>query len=130
MNADPSPKHHSRLRPLTRTGVRQLIKTHHPVDDPIDRPRLLAERFGELGPIALTFLDGLLAKQIQGKLQAQQLLALIGQYQRDDMGAAFDRVVRFGAFSLAAKRVPERSANKRGDRSGAQASGANLQPGR
>jgi hypothetical protein len=44
--------------------VRQLIKTHHPVDDPIDRTRLLRERFGELGPVALQFLDGLLAKQI------------------------------------------------------------------
>src|SRR5271166_2925959 len=74
------------LVPRTQTGVRQLIKTHHPVDDPVDRTRLLRERFGELGPVALQFLDGLLAKQIQGKLQAQQLLALIAQYQRDDVG--------------------------------------------
>lgn len=92
------------LVPRTQTGVRQLIKTHHPVDDPIDRTRLLRERFGELGPVALQFLDGLLAKQVQGKLQAQQLLALIAQYQRDDVGAAFERAVRFGAFSLAAIR--------------------------
>ena len=48
--------------------------------------------------------SGLLAKQIQGKLQAQQLLALIAQYQRDDVRAAFERAVRFGAFSLAAIR--------------------------
>src|SRR5271167_97592 len=92
------------LVPRTQTGVRQLLKAHHPVDDPIDRTRLLRERFGELGPIALQFLDGLLAKQAQGKLQAQQLLALIAHYQRDDVCAAFERAVRFGAFSLAAVR--------------------------
>ena len=92
------------LVPRTQTGVRQRIKIHHPVDDPIDRTRLLRERFGELGPVALQFLDGLLAKQTQGKLQAQQLLALIAQYQRDDVGAAFERAVRFGAFTLAAIR--------------------------
>jgi transposase len=92
------------LAPRTQTGVRQLLKAHHPVDDPIDRTRLLRERFGELGPVALQFLDGLLAKQIQGKLQAQQLLALIAHYQRDDVCAAFERAVRFGAFSLAAVR--------------------------
>ena len=92
------------LAPRIQTGVRQLIKAHHPVDDPIDRTRLLRERFGELGPVALQFLDGLLAKQIQGKLQAQQLLALIAHYQRDDVVAAFERAVRFGAFSLAAIR--------------------------
>jgi hypothetical protein len=84
--------------------VRQQIKAHHPVDDPVDRTRLLRERFGELGPVALQFLNGLLAKQAQGKLQAQQLLALIAQYQRDDVCAAFERAVRFGAFSLAAVR--------------------------
>ena len=44
------------------------------------------------------------AKQIQGKLQAQQLLALVAQYQRDDVLAALERAVRFGAFSLAAMR--------------------------
>ena len=92
------------LVPRTQTGVRQLIKAHHRVDDPVDRTRLLRERFGELGPVALQFLDGLLAKQAQGKLQAQQLLALIAHYQRDDVCAAFERAVRFGAFSLAAVR--------------------------
>jgi hypothetical protein len=50
------------------------------------------------------FLDGLLAKQVQGKLQAQQMLALLSQYQRDDVCKALERAVRFGAFSLAAIR--------------------------
>jgi hypothetical protein len=54
--------------------------------------------------VALQFLDGLLAKQVQGKLQAQQLLALVSHYQQDDVRAALERAVRFGAFSLAAIR--------------------------
>jgi transposase len=92
------------LVPSTQTGVRHTLKSHHPADDPNQRELLLRQRFGELGPIALTFLDGLLAKQIQGKLQAQQLLALLAQYQRDDVQQALERAVRFGAFSLAAIR--------------------------
>jgi len=92
------------LVPRTQTGVRQQIKSHHPVDDPSARERLLRQRFGELGPVALTFLDGLLGKQVQGKRQAQQLLALLAQYQRDDVHQALERAVRFGAFSLAAIR--------------------------
>ena len=92
------------LVPGTRTGVRQTLKSHHPADDPSQRESLLRQRFGELGPMASQFLDGLLAKQIQGKLQAQQLLALLAQYQRDDVHQALERAVRFGAFSLAAVR--------------------------
>jgi transposase len=92
------------LVPSTQTSVRQTLKSHHPADDPAGRELLLRQRFGELGPIAVKFLDGLLAKQIQGKLQAQQLLALLAQYQRDDVHQALERAVRFGAFSLAAIR--------------------------
>jgi transposase len=92
------------LVPGTQTNVRRLIKSHHPADDPGQRTLLLQQRFGELGPIAMKFLDGLLAKQIQGKLQAQQLLALLAHYQRVDVLKALERAVRFGAFSLAAMR--------------------------
>jgi hypothetical protein len=92
------------LASRTQTGVRQQIKSHHPADDPGQREQLLRSRFRELGPIAVQFLDGLLVKQIQGKLQAQQLLALLAQYQRQDVCQALERAVRFGAFSLAAIR--------------------------
>ena len=94
------------LVPGTQTGVRQTDQEAIiPCDDPVDRTRLLLrQRFGELGPVAVQFLDGLLAKQVQGKLQAQQLLALLAHYQRDDVRAALERAVRFGAFSLAAVR--------------------------
>jgi transposase len=92
------------LLPTTVTGRRQISKGHHPSDDPGQRAALLRQRFQELGPVAVQFLDGLLAKQIQGKLQAQQLLALVAHYQRDDVLAALERAIRFGAFSLAAMR--------------------------
>jgi hypothetical protein len=92
------------LVPSTQNGVRQLIKSHHPADDPGQRTLLLQQRFAELGLIAVKFLDDLLAKQIQGKLQAQQLLALLAHYQRDDVLKALERAVRFGAYSLAAVR--------------------------
>jgi transposase len=90
--------------PSRHSGVRQIIKSHHPADDSGQRTVLLQQRFSELGPIAVQFLDGLLQKQIQGKLQAQQLLALLAHYQRDDVLKALERAVRFGAFSLAAMR--------------------------
>jgi transposase len=93
-----------RLVPATQTGVRQQIRSHHPLDDPRERERLLRQRFAELGPVALTFLDGLLGKQVQGKRQAERLLALLAQYQRDDVHQALERAIRFGAFSLAAMR--------------------------
>jgi len=93
-----------RLVPSTQSGVRQIVKSHHPADDPKQRTLLLRQRFAELGPIAVQFLDGLLAKQTYGKLQAQQLLALLAHYQRDDVLQALERAVRFGAFSLAAMR--------------------------
>jgi transposase len=92
------------LLPRATQGARQTRKSHHPAADPAERELVLRQRFGELGPIAVQFLDGLLAKQIQGKRQAQQLLALVAQYQRDDVRQALERAVRFGAFSLAAIR--------------------------
>jgi transposase len=92
------------LLPRSTQGTRQTHKSHRPTADPAERALLLRQRFGELGPIAVQFLDGLLAKQIQGKLQAQQLLALVAQYQKDDVHQALERAVRFGAFSLAAVR--------------------------
>ena len=93
-----------RLLPSTVTGARQELKSHHPATDPAERVLLLRQRFRELGPVAEQFLDGLLAKQVQGKLQAQQLLALVAHYQRADVCAALEHAVRFGAFSLAAVR--------------------------
>ena len=88
----------------TQTGVRQKHKDHHRTSDPGKREQLLRQRFEDFGPVAVQFFEGLQAAQTQGKLQAQQLLAFITQYQRDDVHRAFERAVRFGAFSVAAVR--------------------------
>jgi transposase len=93
-----------RLVPGTTSGARQTLKGHHPSDDPGQRELLLRQRFSALGSVALQFLEGLLAKHVQGKLQAQQLLALVVHYELSDVQAALERAVRFGAFSLAAMR--------------------------
>src|SRR4029077_10659721 len=92
------------LLPRAIQGTRQTHKSHQPAADPAERALLLRQRFSELGPMAVPFLDGLLAKQTQGKQQAQQLLALVAQYQKGDVHQALERAVRFGAFSLAAVR--------------------------
>ena len=94
----------SRSCPARRPACGRRSRAIIPPTIPASVHGCLRQRFGELGPVAVQFLDGLLAKQVQGKLQAQQLLALLAHYQRDDVRAAFERAVRFGAFSLAAIR--------------------------
>jgi transposase len=90
------------LMPRTRTGQRQVGASHPARADANERFAVLAERFQALGPAAQRFLDGLLAKQRQGKFQAQHVLALLANYDRADWLAALERAVRFGAYSLAA----------------------------
>ncbi len=92
-----------RLLPRTLTGQRQLGSVHaaHPGrGDARERLAILHERFQELGPVGRRFLDGLLAKQRQGKHQAQHILALLANYERADGLAALERAMRFGAYSL------------------------------
>jgi transposase len=90
------------LLPRTVTGQRQVGSVHPGRADQSERLTMLHERFQELGPAAQRFLDGLLAKQRQGKYQAQHVLALLANYERPDWLAALERAHRFGAYSLAA----------------------------
>ncbi len=90
------------LLPRTSTGQRQVGSSHPARADQSERLAILHQRFQELGPAAQRFLDGLLAKQRQGKHQAQHLLALLAHYDRPDGLAALERADRFGAYSLAA----------------------------
>ncbi|MFZ1137125.1 MAG: hypothetical protein WAN69_19400, partial [Candidatus Korobacteraceae bacterium] len=48
---------------------------------------------------AVRFLEGLLAAQRCGWDQAQKVLALLGTYRREDLLAAVERAVRYGAFA-------------------------------
>jgi hypothetical protein len=49
--------------------------------------------------LAVRFLEGLLAAQRYGWEQAQKVLTLSGSYHRDDLLAALERALRYGAFS-------------------------------
>ncbi len=64
------------LLPRTVSGQRQIGSSHPGRADQSERLAILQERFQELGPAARRFFDGLLAKQRQGKYQAQHILAL------------------------------------------------------
>jgi transposase len=90
------------LLPRTLSGQRQVGAIHPGRADAGERFAVLEERFQQLGPAARRFLDGLVAKQRQGKYQAQHVLALLASYDRPDWLAALERAVRFGAYSLAA----------------------------
>jgi hypothetical protein len=94
----------ARHRLLARglTGQRAEDKAHRPSSDPRQQETQLRERFAELGPVAVRFLEGLLHGQRQGKYQAGKVLALLGTYSRADWLAALERAVRFGAYTLQA----------------------------
>jgi transposase len=89
-----------RLLPRHATGQRCEHKAHRPGSDPRQHEALLRERYTELGPVAVSFLDGLLQQQRQGRHQAGKVLALLGSYARGDLLAALERATRFGAYSL------------------------------
>jgi transposase len=90
------------LLPHTAIGQRSEQKEHRPTEDARQRQAQLEERFGELGVTAGQFLKGLLQAQRYGKDQAQRVLALLGSYTRQDLIAALERAVRYGAYSHAA----------------------------
>jgi transposase len=90
------------LLPGTASGQRRVQKEHRPTEDARQRQAELEERFAELGATAGQFLKGLLQAQRYGKDQAQRVLALLGSYTRQDLIAALERAVHYGAFSHAA----------------------------
>jgi transposase len=91
-----------RLLPRGVAGQRCEHRSHRPSSDPRQHEAALRERYAELGPEAVSFLDGLLQQQRQGRHQAGKVLALLGSYARADLLAALERAARFGAYSLAA----------------------------
>jgi transposase len=91
-----------RLLPRSLTGQRCECAEHRPAIDARQRQVVLRERFTELGPLAVRFLEGLIQAQRYGTDQAHRVLALLGTYTRADVVAALERAVRYGAYSLAA----------------------------
>jgi len=90
------------LFPRGTTGERSHLKEHEPPRDSQRRSEQLAQRFAEFGAAGTRFLEGLLASTRYGKNQAERALSLMAAYSRQDVLAALERAVQYGAFSLAA----------------------------
>lgn len=90
------------LLPRTTTAARSEQPEHRPREDHRQKEAWLQERFAELGPLAQRFLEGLIQAQRNGKDHAQRVLVLLEIYRRQDLQAALERAVRFGAFSFRA----------------------------
>ncbi len=86
----------------TVTGGRSLCPDHEPPRDSRERQQQLEERFAEFGPAGTQFLKDLLSRSRYGKNQAERVLSLVAAYPRQDVPAALERAVRYGAFSLSA----------------------------
>ena len=79
------------------------LKEHEPPRDAQRRCEQLAQRFAEFGAVGTRFLEGLLASQpVTARTRQNASLALMAAYSRQDVLAALERAVRYGAFSLAA----------------------------
>lgn len=85
--------------PATERHRESRRPEHLPPRDVQQRREVLRERFAQLGPPAVRFLEGLLAAQRCGWNHAQKVLGLLGIYRRDDLLAALQRAVRYGAYS-------------------------------
>ena len=85
--------------PATERHRQSRQPEHLPPRDLARRREVLRERFAELGALAVRFLEGLLSTQRCGWDHAQKVLALLGIYRREDLLAALERAVRYGAFS-------------------------------
>lgn len=85
--------------PVTERHRQSRKPEHLPPRDLARRREVLRARFAELGALAVRFLEGLLASQRCGWDHAQKVLSLLGIYRREDLLAALERAVRYGAFS-------------------------------
>jgi transposase len=90
------------LFPRGATGGRSHLEEHQPPRDSQRRSEQLAQRFAEFGSAGTRFLEGLLASTRYGKNQAERALSLMAAYSRQDVLAALERAVQYGAFSLGA----------------------------
>lgn len=80
-------------------GQRQVSDEHRPSRNAREQEDALRDRFAELGESAVAFLEGLLRSHRDGKHQARKALSLVSMYHGDDVRAAFERAVRYRAFT-------------------------------
>jgi len=123
-----------RLLPRQVSGQTQLDPRHQPPRSQQVQVEHLQKRFGELGDVALRFLEGLLRRQRYGKHQAVRMLALLRTWRRDDLLAAMERAVRYHAYALSSlERILAIQATPKtpwpGGKQEAQPPGPDLPPG-
>lgn len=85
--------------PPTEKHRQSRQSEHLPPRDLARRREALRERFAELGPLCVRFLESLLSAQRCGWDQAQKVLSLLGTYRREDLLSALERAARYGAYS-------------------------------
>ena len=83
-------------------GQAHLYQEHQPRDDSEKKYEVLKQRYEELGPVAIRFLEGVIQHRRYGKDEAHKILALLETYHRHDLLAAIERAVRYGAYSRSA----------------------------
>lgn len=91
-----------RLLPRSVTGETVTRKEHAPADDSEKKYEVLQQRYAALGPTASRFLDGLIQRRRYGKDEAQKILGLLETYRREDLVAAIEQAMRYGAYSRSA----------------------------
>lgn len=91
-----------RLLPRLTTGETVCSQEHEPADDGEKKYQVLKERYAELGETAGRFFEGLIQRRRYGKDEAQKILALLETYRREDLVAAIERAVQYGAYSRSA----------------------------
>lgn len=91
-----------RLLPRQTTGETVRSQEHEPADDSEKKYQVLKERYAELGETAGRFFEGLIQRRRYGKDEAQKILALLEAYRREDLVAAIERAVQYGAYSRSA----------------------------
>ena len=90
------------LLPREVAGKRSCRPEHQPSDDGEQKYETLKQRYDELGDGAARFLEGLIRHRRYGKDEAQKVLCLLETYCRQDLVAALERAVRYGAYSRSA----------------------------
>ena len=90
------------LLPGAQSQQRRLDPSHHPApNDTRQRLAVLKQRYEELGPTAVRFLEGLIKTQRYHWDHARRVLGFLAIYSRADVLAALERAVRYGAYAAA-----------------------------
>jgi len=87
------------LLPSSVRGRTQAQAQHQPGENQAHKQQVVRDRFEQLGPMATRFFEGLVQTCRYPYQQGQRVLALLAAYQRQDLEAAMQHAVRYGAYT-------------------------------